>query len=146
MTNSEFFPLHPALVHFPIALLFAAGVFYVWAMWREGNDLYQAGWYLHLAGIVGTVLAIFSGLSSQDGLDLTEEVEGYLQTHTLLGYAVGWAFGLLAVWQYLRQGKGSKSEKIAFVICYALGLGLLVYSSWLGGHMVYEHGVGVNLK
>lgn len=135
--------LHPALVHFPIALFFAAGAFYAAATFGQKPWLKEAAWYLHLAGITGNLLAIFSGLNAQDGLHLSEEVEGYLQNHTLLGYLVIWIFGLLAVWQYLRQGKGHRSEQLAFLAVFVVGLAVMVYSAWLGGHMVYSHGVGV---
>jgi uncharacterized membrane protein len=135
--------LHPALVHFPIALLIAAGGFYAWGWWQQREELSQSGWYLHLAGLAGAVLAIFSGLSAQGGLDLSEEVDSYLQNHTLLGYLVAWLFALLAIWRYLRGNKGSQGERVAFLAAFLLSLGVMAYSAWLGGHMVYAHGVGV---
>jgi uncharacterized membrane protein len=135
--------LHPALVHFPIALLIAAGVFYGAARFREAATMYRAGWLLHLAGLVSVVVAVLSGNAAQGDLVLTPSLEADLKTHQLLGYATLWVFALLAVWQYLRQGRGQPREQWLFLMVYWLGLGLMAYGAWHGGHMVYAHGAGV---
>lgn len=130
--------LHPALVHFPIALLIAAGAFYVAARFREPSTFYRAGWLLHLAGLAGAIAAVLSGNAAEGDLPLTPELEAHLDTHSLLGYATVWIFALLAVWQYLRQGRGGPREQWLFLVAFWLGLGVMAWGAWYGGHMVYE--------
>lgn len=137
--------LHPALVHFPIALLIAAWGFYLAARWRERETFMRAGWLLHLGGLAGVVLAVLTGNGAEGGLTLTDDLEHHLEVHTLLGYATAWIFALLAVWHYLRQGRGKAVEQWLFLGLFGLGLVVMAWGAWHGGHMVYEYGAGVNI-
>jgi uncharacterized membrane protein len=135
--------LHPATVHFPIALLMAAGGFYVASRFREQATFYRAAWLLHLVGLAGSIAAVLTGRNAEGNLTLTPALEDLLETHQLMGYATAWLFALLAVWQYLRQGRGKPLEQWLFLTAYWLSLGVMIYGAWLGGQMVYEHGAGV---
>ncbi len=135
--------IHPALVHFPIVLLIVAGICYALARWSGELPWSKFGWYLHLSGLVGLALAVFSGLSADSDLILDTEPRELLDQHTLQGYVLVWWFALLAVWYFLRHRRVKTTEWIFFLLLFALGLGLLGYSAWLGGHLVYDFGVGV---
>jgi len=137
--------LHPAIVHFPIALLIAAGGFYLAARFREQATFYRAAWLLHVAGLAGSIAAVLTGRSAEGNLTLTSALEGLLENHQLLGYATAWLFALLAIWQYLRQGRGPVLEQWLFISAYFLALGVMAYGAWLGGQMVYQHGAGVGI-
>ncbi len=136
---------HPAIIHFPIALLIAAGGFYLSARFREQATFYRAAWLLHVAGLVGSIAAVLTGRSAEGSLTLTPALESLLEPHQLMGYATTWLFALLAVWQYLRQGRGPAWEQWLFLSAYFLALGVMTYGAYLGGQMVYQHGAGVEI-
>jgi len=135
--------LHPATVHFPIALLLFAGGCYLVARFREEAFFERMGWILHLAGLAGTIVAVFSGRSAEAELAGGGTWTELLEQHELMGYIAAWVFALLAIWQYLGLGKKSATGKWIFLLIYLLATGVMAYGAWLGGTMVYEHGAGV---
>ncbi len=132
-------PIHPMLVVFPLGLWIFGFIGYVIFMiqgvpfspWRE------ASLYAMCGGIIGAVLAAVPGL-----IDLL----------TLRGSRV-WTTGLLHM-------TSNVTALILFILAFAIGISragpsaaTLVLSvlgvvaagigGWLGGALVYEHGVGV---
>lgn len=130
--------LHPAVVHFPIALvplsvaadaIGASGRQPRWA-WM-GRTLWRVA-----AGAAG--LAAVTGLIAQEEVQVSEEAYPLLATHRTLNVAAGTAILSLAA------GRGRREQATGAEIGLGLlTLGVLTYSAWLGGRMVYEHGVGV---
>ncbi|CAL3971532.1 unnamed protein product [Diplocarpon coronariae] len=168
--GSNSHPLHPATVHLPIAFLFAASLLDLLAFGSLHSPLLviclrnalgflfpaatPAAVIYHLslfsyastvAGILAALPAISSGLFelsamvSARGLDLADPV---VKT-TLIHAGVNDAAVLGAVYNAVSQwGDGfAPSGGNAFV---SLGiLGGVGYAAFLGGGLVYEHGVGV---
>lgn len=136
-------PLHPLVVHFPIALLIMAGVFYLVEVIVQNDKFGFPGFILHALGLLGTIVAIFSGDVAEGGVIHTHEINELLDLHENLGMLSAWAFGSLAVWVFLRKQSKILIEKIGFLIVYAGLIGVLAWTSHIGGTMVYEHGAGV---
>jgi uncharacterized membrane protein len=136
-------PLHPAIVHFPIALMFAAGALYLVGFLRGSDILLKAAFAMHIAGLVFGVLAILTGDYAENQLVQNKEIHALAELHEMLAMVAIWAFALLAVWAYVRHSSKLKSEKIAFM-CLLLGvIGTTGFAAHLGGSMVYLHGAGV---
>lgn len=140
--------LHPASVHFPISLLIISGLCYLYSFVRNDTFTFQAGRLMHSIGIIGVVLAIITGKITSSTLDPQAEVSSMLWQHELLAYGTLWSFSMLWVWQYMRKKvlmhqMGSKWERTFFVVIFLGALTFMSYSSYLGGKMVYEHGLGV---
>lgn len=138
------FPVfHPQTVHFPIAFLVLAGIFYVVPFFSTDSWFVRGGMVLHVAGLVGLVLAILTGMQAEATVVHTARIHELYKTHELLGYATVWLFAMLLVWRYLRE-KGSPAwERLLFVGFFWGLIGLMGYSAHLGGKMVYEEGAGV---
>lgn len=130
--------LHPALVHFPIALLPVA----------VGADLLGRATGSHTlleAGRVGIALAAGSaaisavaGLAAQQAVHAEGAAHDALVTHRTLNLGlVGVSTGM-AVW---RQGRRRPTP--GYLALGLAAMGVMSYSAYLGGHMVYELGVGV---
>ncbi len=83
-------------------------------------------------GIAGALLAAVPGFI--DMLSLDGAIKRTALVHMGINLTV---VALYAVNFWLRLGGST------LVWLSVLGLGLLVVSGWLGGKMVYEHGVGV---
>jgi uncharacterized membrane protein len=55
-------PLHPILVTFPIAFYIGTLIFDTLAFWYQDSEYGITGKYLHIAGIVGAVIAAVPGI------------------------------------------------------------------------------------
>jgi uncharacterized membrane protein len=134
-------PLHPALVHFPIACWslasFAdlAGLAYGEALWRFGSALMAIGVAMGLA-------AAATGLLEFVKLRAGHPAEADAQRH------MGWA---LAAWTcyaaslFLRlEGTHLKSPGTAALALSLLGFACLGVTGWLGGKLVYTHRLGTS--
>jgi uncharacterized membrane protein len=133
-------PLHPALVHFPIALLLSATVADL--AWMAGyfSDPHFAA-VLMASGLVMGLVAMGAGLV--DFAKLDEAVVPHALRHMA---AVGTAWLGYGVALYLRRDVlfgaatiGSVSLALSAASAFALALG-----GWLGGRLVYTFGAGVN--
>jgi nitrite reductase/ring-hydroxylating ferredoxin subunit/uncharacterized membrane protein len=131
-------PLHPALVVVPIGSVVGATVLDV-----TGGDRSAARTLVGL-GIVSAVPAAVTGLS--DWAD-TGGAERRLGLVHAVSNTVG--LGLLAVsWTARRAatggGWGRRGVGAPGTVSTLAGLGVIGFSGWLGGHLAYALGVGVD--
>ncbi len=116
---------HPALVHFPIALLAVAALLEIIAK-RKGDSNYHNASVINLAiGLIAAVGAIITGVAAW--LRLGYEIKGDLLIHLLLASS-SVIFGLGA---YFQRGKSTYLWLIALA-----GL-LVMIAGHFGGNMVY---------
>lgn len=136
-------PLHPLIVHFPIALLFVAGAFYIYSVIKSSESIFSTAALLHLVGGISFIAAILTGQQAESVVTHTPEIHEMIEQHELLSYLSIWVFGLMYIWQMLRSKKFLQVEKFAFIGIFSVLLAVMAYSAHLGGKMVYEKGVGV---
>lgn len=129
--------LHPSLVHYPIALLplavgadLLARVLRRPAMARAGRSL----WSLTTGAMAASAAA---GLVAQRAVRANGRAHDLLVTHRNLNVGL---FAGTAVLTALRH-RGPPSA--AGIAAGMAGVALMAYTAYLGGKMVYEHGVGV---
>lgn len=137
-------PVHPQIVHFPIALLFTALGLFVWHAIRPQDWVVRSANLLHILGLTGMVFSVFSGRQAESLVKITPETAEILQRHELVGYAAIWLFTGLWVWQYIRRGNTGPVGKWVFIGLFAATLGAMSYGAHLGGVLVYQWGVGVS--
>ena len=136
-------PIHPLTVHFPIAFLLLAGILFTIELFTRQTTHKTFAWITLLAGVAGAALAVVTGNMAMNGLVVNETIGETVEQHELLAYLVLWLFGIFAVWGFLRRNATVKAERIAFVLLFWLGIGLVAYTAHLGGTLVYELGAGV---
>jgi uncharacterized membrane protein len=131
-------PIHPMLVVFPIGLwgfalvadvVFALGGAPVWK---------DVAFYSIAGGIVGALLAAVPGLLDYRALR-SPRLRRIGLTHMIVNLLALGLFGL-NLWLRTRLPIDSPVP----LALSAMGVGLLLISGWLGGEMVYVHGVGVH--
>lgn len=130
--------LHAAAVHFPVALLpLAVGVDLIG---RLSNDhrLLDAGRLAIRAAAAGAVVSAVTGLIAQEEVNVEGEAMDMLITHRNLNLAATAVAGLMASW----RAKRSRPTPGYLAIGLA-GVGIVSYTAYLGGTLVYKHGVGV---
>lgn len=131
-------PIHPMIVPIPIGLWIFSLVCDLIAAGGSSNPAWQTvALYTMGGGIVGALLAAVFGLI--DLISLPPGPRKTALTHMAINLGVVALF-LINFWmRYSAPGKGSLTLWLSII-----AIGLLVISGWLGGKMVYEHGIGVS--
>jgi uncharacterized membrane protein len=130
--------IHPSLVHFPIALFpDSIGADAVGRATGNRGLLETARHTIELAA-VGAALAGVSGLVAQEEVNVEGETMDMLITHRNLNIAATLVMGALALWRSRRY-----RPSLGYLGLGLAGVGALTYSAYLGGSLVYKHGVGV---
>jgi uncharacterized membrane protein len=131
------------LIPFPIALWifsFVADLIYLW----RGNPVWKnyIAFYALLAGIIGAAAAAVPGII--DWLSIRDRtVKRLADWHARLNVI---ALIVFAIDFYLRtrSGAGWVGDSLTIPLALSvLGIVLITISGWLGGEMVYVHGVAV---
>ncbi|MHB1223258.1 MAG: DUF2231 domain-containing protein [Gemmatimonadaceae bacterium] len=132
--------VHPSLVHYPLAFLpLAVGADLLGR--ATGSKLLSEIGRLGMTLAAGSAaLAAVAGLAAQQEVNAEEGSEAYdiLITHRTINLAAVVGATAMAGWRWNRDGASST------YLALGLGaLGMVGYSAYLGGKMVYEHGLGV---
>ena len=137
-------PVHPMLIPFPIGLWafsLVADVIYIW----RGNPVWRnyIAFYTLLGGIIGAVAAAVPGFI--DWLSIKDRnVVKIANWHARLNVI---ALLIFTASFYLRTTRGSALVSEGYTIPIALsvlGVILISISGYLGGEMVFVHGIAVD--
>ncbi|PYS75290.1 MAG: hypothetical protein DMF66_19915 [Acidobacteria bacterium] len=137
-------PIHPMIIPFPIGLWVFSLVADVIYLWR-GNPVWRdwIAFYTLLAGIIGAALAAVFGII--DWLSIKDrEVKKVADWHARLNVI---ALLIFAASFYLRTMGGARMVSGNYTIpllLSVLGVILISISGYLGGELVFRHGVAVN--
>lgn len=133
-------PLHPALVHLPIGLWFAVIPWNVLAWARPSPLWWQLGYWCLALGLLAAVPTILAGLVDYLALPRTSPAIDAATAHMLVMLTATAAFG--AGW-LLRARTGAALPPPAWApVSELAGAFLLGIGGWLGGTLVYRHGLG----
>jgi uncharacterized membrane protein len=131
-------PIHPMLVPIPIGLWIFSLVCDFIAMGGGANPAWTTvAFYCMGGGIAGALLAALPGLI--DLVSLPAGPRGTALKHMAINLTV---VALYAVNFWMRMGSPEKPGNLVWLSLVSILL--LVVSGWLGGKMVYEHGVAVS--
>ncbi|MBI3602758.1 MAG: hypothetical protein HY209_07705 [Candidatus Omnitrophica bacterium] len=133
-------PLHPKLVHFPIALLTTALVFELLSRCLRKNSFSQTAVFIYVFATFLTPLVVWSGWWEQTRLQLHHPV---LTQHRTFALLTMWTalVSLPILWfLYRRSVKAFKTFFLILLIALTITVSITGY---FGGEMVYEYGVGV---
>jgi uncharacterized membrane protein len=136
-------PIHPMVVHFPIALLIISVLFDSMATrWRH-KSFQDAGFYTLLAGLVGAAAAVITGAIAEEAAENRGIPESVLEIHEGLGYATLLFFiGLLAL-RLLMRWKLMRDMPALYLTMGFVGVVILTVTGYVGGSLVFDFGAGV---
>jgi uncharacterized membrane protein len=133
------------LIPFPIALWVFSLIADLIHLWGGGGVWEQVAFYTLAGGILGAALAAVFG--AIDYFSIRDRVaSGIAARHGLLNVL---ALLFFASSCYLRTTSGAQLVDGSLTIPTALsavGVVLIAISGWLGGELVFRHGVGVVTK
>lgn len=138
-------PLHPSVVHFPIALLATGSVVALVYLlgWRQ-PALPIIAWAMIFLGWLATFAAILSGLIDRERAPGDPAVLALLNPHIAAGFGLLIVYGLLLYERLRNPAVLDASQRRWYLLALlALGLALVLFEGWSGGKLVYGLGVGV---
>lgn len=146
--------LHPASVHFPIALLLVGsvtGLLYLW--WQPRAELSILTWWMLKLGWASAIVAAFTGILAQGNLPPQAPYRVILNGHitSSLALIVVYAAFFYRAWLHRNRRKPHEPEDLLAVrsarpmltAIMLLGMALVGVGGWLGGELVYTWGVNV---
>jgi uncharacterized membrane protein len=135
--------LHAALNDLPAALLLAAVVFDLVALATRRLAFRQVAFWTLIAGALGGVAAVLSGLQAEDHIAHGEAVHRVMETHETLALITLGTFGVLAVWRILREQKMGSAERGVVTALSLGGLVVLLATAVYGGKLMFDHAAGI---
>ena len=130
--------VHPSLVHLPITLLPVAIGADLLGQVTGNRTLLELGKRTIGLAAAGAAVSAVTGLIAQEEVNVHDETMDMLITHRNINLAATLVTGLLATWRARRD-----RPTLAYLGLGLAGIGAVAYSAYLGGTLVYQHGVGV---
>lgn len=129
-------PLHPAVVHFPIALLGTSLVFDLVGVFRDEPIWWTISFWNLALGLVAAGVAAITGLADSMGIWGDPPATKIVTRHLIVVVSAVCCYGAALV---VRQGPHAPegTALAGSLALEALGLGLLLVGGWLGGELVY---------
>jgi uncharacterized membrane protein len=136
-------PLHPALVHFPIACWSLATAADMASLWF-GEPAWRLAGVLLVLGTLIALAAMATGFIELLKVGAEHPATRDLNRHMLL---MSTAWCLYATSLFLRlQGSALTQPDIVDLSLSVVGFVVLGIGGWFGGKLVYAHGVGVDTR
>ena len=134
--------IHPLVVHFPLAFLPGALLFYVVA-WLTGRpSLAWTGFWLLVLGAVSAAVAAGTGLYAEEGVMVDPSVRrALLDVHEWWMLRVVGASIVLAAWALVGRPLPLRGRPV-FVLLLLVLVAALVRGADFGGRMVYDYNAG----
>lgn len=137
-------PLHPALVHFPIALVVFSFITDLLGRLTRRPSLRAAGfWTLVGALVFGAITAATGYYDMTRTRGVLGETFRYVDFHQDMGWILVGAVVVLTAWRWLVYARRDLTPGIPYLIAALLVMGLVLFQGWYGGEMVYSQGAGV---
>jgi uncharacterized membrane protein len=136
-------PIHPALVHFPIALIIFSVIVDVLAKITNRRSLADVGFYSLIAGLIGGVLTIAAGYWDMNRADLSRITHQFVDQHLIIGWVLAVCLVFLSIWRWRISAGNERAVSRPYIAAAVFTLALTCFQGWYGGEMVFAHGAGV---
>jgi uncharacterized membrane protein len=137
-------PLHPAIIHFPIALSLVALLLELLARHPRARGLETSAGLLMVLAALGAVAAVLSGQAAHDEAVVPAAVGPLIARHEELGELAMWSLLVVAAARLVLVWRGWFKGLVPWVYlaAAAAAAGAVGYNGYLGGKMVFDHGLG----
>ena len=135
-------PLHPAFVHFPIALVVFSFVADLLGRLTKRPSLRAAGFWSLIGALLMGAITAATGYYDFTRAALGETAR-YADFHQDIGFALVGCVVVLTIWRWLAYARRDVSPGPLYLIAALLVVGITLFQGWYGGEMVYSQGAGV---
>lgn len=136
-------PLHPMLVHFPVALWTLAIAADTGGLVSGGAAWWSVGSGCQALGVLTAMPSMLAGALDYAALPREHPAQGTALAH-LLVMGVAWLLFLASL--ALRGLPGAGAPPVIAIVVAAAGFVSMAVGGWLGGRLVYHFGVGVDRR
>lgn len=135
-------PIHPAFIHFPIALIIVSFILDLCGYVFRNSSLRSAGWWTLFAAGAFAIVTALTGFWDMQHVPMDDVDATYVDFHMWVGVALLFSAVILVVWRGMLF---SRREVVTFAYLTAstLVVALVLFQGWIGGELVYSYGVGV---
>jgi uncharacterized membrane protein len=136
--------IHPLVVHFPIAFLVGAALFYFLSWIFRSQTFATTAFLLLILGTLAAGAAVGTGLYGEEGVMVSRSVrEHLLEPHeklmlTTIGVSIG-----LTIWAVIAR-PFPKKKRLLFLFLLLVLLGIMSVGADYGARMVYDYNAGGN--
>ena len=134
-------PLHPAVVHFPIALLSLAAALRLWVALSPREWLEATARLCLWLGSMTLAAAVLTGQATTPH-PLPPAAAEIFRWHQQLGFTTLLWYGGLSLWEIRHVTSITMGRRRALAAAHIVGSLLLLSTAFFGGRLVYEFGVG----
>ena len=135
-------PIHPMLVHFPIALWTVAAGAYVASLVGVTGPFDMIAKFANGGGLIMAMPAMLAGALELRTI-ASQSVAMRVATWHMMAMATAWFCFLAALVLSISTELDHSTARIAAAACAVAGFPLMGLGGWYGGRLVYEHGVAV---
>ncbi len=136
-------PIHPMLVHFPIALLFVSVLFDLIFFYTGREEFKKGGFWLLILGWVAGLAATLSGTWSEDIVEKAGVPKAAIELHETFAFSTLALFAGLMLVRFWIRNRWSSRDRLLYAGMAMIGLALLATTGFWGGDLVYRYGAGV---
>jgi uncharacterized membrane protein len=132
---TEVHPIHPMVVHFPIALTGAAFLFILLAYWKKSAALEQTAFANIVLAALGTIAAGITG-----AIDNVKNYEGEAPnagTKMILAIALFALTTGISILRFRNPELFQKSNRYLYMASYGISFALALVLAFLGGVILY---------
>ena len=135
-------PIHPPLTDVAIGTFTFAAITAVLSKLGVAEEATAHAWWLALAiGLIAYGVAAATGWIDWFQISSGTPLKRTATTHAIVNIVAGAIFGLAAILGHDGYGDGAV-ETLPFLLTL-LGLGVLTVAGWIGGSIVFVHGMRV---
>jgi uncharacterized membrane protein len=136
--------IHPLAVHFPLALLPGAALFYLLAWLADRESLAWTALWLLVLGTASAAIAAATGLYANEGVMLDPTVrEQLLNPHKASMLSTLGLSAVVTVWALARRPFPARGRSV-FVLLLLVALVVMAHGADYGGRLVYDYNAGGN--
>ena len=128
-------PIHPMLVHFPIALTGAASLFILLALWMKNKTLEQAAFANIVLATLGTIAAGLTGM--MDNLNTYDGTAPNSDTKVVLAIVLIIVTTTVSLVRWRIPNIFESRAKPIYVLAYFISFALALVLAFLGGVILY---------
>ena len=136
-------PVHPAVVHYPIALMTLSVIADLLGYLSDSPTLQATGTWALLGAGIGATVAIIAGLFDMKRAKIKHAAHERVHVHMKVGLTLFAAIAGLTIWRWVVTLDPHHGLGWSYLIAAFLVLALTFFQGWLGGELVFTDGVGV---
>ncbi len=136
-------PLHPAVVHFPIALYLLGVLLTAGYLWRRAPDTERFAYWAFVLAWAGVGAAALLGLVDQASLSPGDPRRDTINNHITGGVALLILNGLVVYYRFRWKDVLTGSRRWQYLGLMAAGTAAVILTGFWGGELVYRLKVGI---